>query len=376
MDHRDPRAARQALAVLVTALVMVGCGSTVTPSPPPTLETTPVPATDLTCPEAVFDPTASLGPAFANDIFVEGESEVIARAFIDGLSGLYARRPAADPCAWFSARGLRTAMETDPRLRDAIEGRSTVQAALELRVAFEGTYDLRRTPPTVPLSIVFDLPAGSRTTDQRSGTTTRSAGTQRAGLAVDFVFDGHRWLADLVGPVEGGDAAWTVMPTPLPPGDPCTGLTRDPAGASFDDASGTDFLVEPVRTGRPWCDALGHGRVVDAAQIALVTRYPCGRGRAAVLTLGLPLGMPIDPLLRHEFVRDPAGEFLAEGWIAAPYEADTPVPADAASTGWTNGNVELWMSPGDLDAAVYMHVGGAIERWPRTVGAWGVIDCN
>ncbi|HYO44730.1 MAG TPA: hypothetical protein VES19_16135, partial [Candidatus Limnocylindrales bacterium] len=373
---RHPSAIRSTLLILVTG-VLFGCGTTVVPSPPVSTSTTPVPATHLECQEVEFDPAASLGPEFANELFLRDESKEIARAFIDGLAGIYARRPNADPCALFTARGMRTAMETDARLRDVIEDRTRVESDLVLRVAFEeGDYDLRVSPPTVPLSIVFDLPAGSRTTDLRSGTTTLSPGDQRAGLHVTFVYDGHRWLADRVGRVEGEDAAWLVTPTLLPPGDPCTRFTPDPAGTPFDEMSGTDFLVDPPRPARTWCDAGGRGRVIDEAQLVLTTRYPCNRASAAVLTIGLPLGMPIDRLDRNEFVRDPADEFLAQGWVTAPFEPDATLPADAASTGWTNGNAELWISPSDLANAIYVRVGEATERWPRAADGWGVIDCN
>jgi hypothetical protein len=355
---------------------LAGCESTVVPSQPLTAPVTPVPESTLACPDLAFDPRASLGPEFANDLFLRDESAAIAGAFIDGIAGVYAQRPGADPCLLFTGRGLRTAMETDPRLRDAIEGRSRLESDVLLRAAFEGDYDLRVAPPTVPLTIVFDLAAGSRTTDVRSGTITRSPAVQRAGLHVDFVYDGHRWLADRVGPVEGEDAAWVSMPTPVPPGKPCTRFVRDPEGAPFDETSGTDFLVEPVRPRRTWCDADGRGRVVDEAQLALVTRYPCNRASAAILTIGLPLVMPIDPLVRNEFVRDPAGEFAARGWLTAPFEAPATMPPDAAFSGWTNGNVELWISPSDVDHAVYLRVGGMTERWPRAADAWGVIDCN
>ena len=371
-----------AVAVL---FVVLGCGSTVVPPGPEApasaslavpAAVTPVPETSLACPDVVFDPTASLGPEFGSDVFAGDESMGLARAFVDGVAGLYAWRPDADPCALFSARGLRTAMETDTRLRDAIEGRISVESDLVLRLALEGVYDLRVAPPTVPLSIVFDIPAGSRTTDVRSGTTTRSPAAERAGVAVTFVYDGHRWLADRVGPVEGDDAAWLAMPTLLPPGEPCTGFLRDPAGAPFDEMSGTDALSSPPTPGRPWCDAGGRGRVIDDSQLVLTTRYPCNRASAAVLSIGLPLGMPIDRLDRNEFVRDPAGAFLAQGWVTSPFEPDSTLPADAASTGWTNGNVELWISPSELEDAVFMQVGGVMERWPRAAEGWGVTDCS
>ena len=49
---------------------------------------------------------------------------------------------------------------------------------------------------------------------------------------------------------------------------------------------------------------------------------------------------------------------------------------DAVYTGWTNGNVELLIAPGDREAAIYLRRGDLVERWPRAVDPWGVIDCN
>jgi hypothetical protein len=95
-----------------------------------------------------------------------------------------------------------------------------------------------------------------------------------------------------------------------------------------------------------------------------------------VLTIGRPLGMPIDPLVRHEYVRDPVGEFRAQGWLTGPYVGDAVPPSDAAPTGWSNGNIEIWVSPSELDQAIYIKRGNAFERWPSAASQWGVTDCN
>ncbi|OGN87736.1 MAG: hypothetical protein A2X23_07850 [Chloroflexi bacterium GWC2_73_18] len=157
---------------------------------------------------------------------------------------------------------------------------------------------------------------------------------------------------------------WLTLPTSVAAARPCDGLQSE-AGSLFDeDVTGA------------WCDADGRGRAIASQELVLLTRYPCDEGHAAVLTIGRPLGMPIDPLLRWEYVRDPQGEFLAHGWIAEPWRGETTAPSDLLYTGWTNGNVELWISPSELDAAVYLRLGGARERWPRAVDPWGVIDCD
>ena len=80
--------------------------------------------------------------------------------------------------------------------------------------------------------------------------------------------------------------------------------------------------------------------------------------------------------MRWEYVRDPSREFLAQGWIREGFDADAELPADAAYTGWTNGNIEIWISPAELDRAIFIRRGRTIERWPRAAERWGVIDCN
>jgi hypothetical protein len=290
---------------------------------------------------------------FDNDIFVRDESEAIAADFVAGLSAIYADPDTADVCGFFTERGWRDALAFDPRLRAQGGGTSASGGDLVLRIAFEGNYDLRDRPPVVPLDIIFDIPAGAGT------------GVARDGLRVDFVFDGERWLADQVGEVTAENMAWVVLPSTPPPGPSCAGLVGDPDGAPFDE-----------RTERPWCDQGGHGRSLSSDQLAMQTRYPCDAGHAAVLHLGRPLGASLDPLDRWEYVRDPAGEFLEQGWLTAPYDGDATLPADATDTGWTNGNVDLWISPSDLDDAVYLVRGDIVERWSRVARYWGVIDCN
>jgi hypothetical protein len=316
------------------------------------------------CPPRPFDATASLGPELGSDIFVHDESEAIATAFLAALETIYAD-PAVDVCPFFTADGWASAMAFDPVLRAVRAGETLVAQDHVLRIAFEGTYDLRDRPPIVPIDIIFDVPAGAVITDVASGRTRTSSAVSRAGFHVDFVSDGHRWRADRMGPVTAENESWVVLPTTPPPGPPCAGFVRDPPGTPFDDTAG-----------RGWCDAGGLGRTIVSEQLVLLTRYPCDRAEAAVLTIGRPLGTAIDPLDRWEYVRDPAGEFQAQRWVTAPWDGDARLPVDAAATGWTNGNVNLWISPSEQERAVYLVRGTAVERWPRAAESWGVIDCN
>jgi hypothetical protein len=381
---------RSVLLMLVMAAAMTACGDRSVPS----ASSVPVPASSptasaasvapsasadagssVTCPEFAADPTASLGPEFDLETFENDAGRAIAAAFVDGLEQLYAGTAGVDPCQWFTGHGWQAAVAADARLREAVQGETTVRGDLVLRVGFDGTYDLRRRPPVYAADVIFDTAAGALVSDLTgSGGATDAA--SRTGLHVEFRYDGHRWLADDVAPVTGDYVSWTHLPSPLPPAPACTDFRRDPDGTGFDETAGDSFLTANPDA-RTWCDADGHGRVIrQTDELAFFTRFPCDRGRAAVLSVGNPLGAPMDPLVRYEYVQDPAGEFLERGWLTAPFQGNATLPKDAAYTGWTNGNIELWVSPAEFERAVYVRYGDVTERWPRATDAWGVTDCN
>jgi hypothetical protein len=339
-----------------------------TPRPTATIVPTdsPVPAgIGGTCPELSFDDAAQLPAVFDQEYFPGDESEVIARRFLTGLGRFYARPSEADVCTIFTRRGLETARILDARLAAVDRGDVTIDGELILRLRNEGQYDLRRRPPAVPLDVIFDIPAGARITNRISGEIVTTPATERLGFQLLLAFDGHRWLVDWVGPVSPSEAMWTRLPVPLPPAPPCRGFHRDPIGAPFDQDAD-----------RTWCDSHGAGRLIrQDDEIAVIVRYPCG-AKGTIITIGRPLGSRLDPLVRWEYMRDPDGKFRENGWLAARYLAHAALPEDAVDTGWSNGNIDLWISPRDLDRAVYMVRGNVVERWARAAESWGVTDCN
>jgi hypothetical protein len=337
-------------------------------SGPPVAEATPAPTEpprDDRCAPLAFDALAVPGPEFAEDIFVNDESRTITEAFLVGLSSLYAGGSNVDRCDLLTDRGLATMLLADRHLAAADRRDLLVDTSLVLRVAFEDDYDLRIKPPRVPIDAIFDLPAGATLTDPHTAAAATTTKDERVGLRLVFAYDGHRWRVDEAGSVSTAHADWAILPGPLPPGPKCERFDRDPPGARYDD-----------RQDRVWCDGNGKGhRLRIGQELSIITRYPC-KGHATILQIGRPLGAPIDRLVQWEYVRDPNGEFAANGWLAAPYDGDTRLPKDAVATGWTNGNVDLWISPSNLDRGIYLVRGDVVERWARATGSWGVIDCN
>ncbi|MEO5964079.1 MAG: hypothetical protein ABIR11_01345, partial [Candidatus Limnocylindrales bacterium] len=186
--RRDPDTRRVPSGTLDPTASMT---APVRPSAGPSSAVTP--GIGVSCPPAVFDPSASLGPVFAEDVFVHDESEGIARTGVAGLVRLYAGDPDADPCSVLTDHGLETAVVADPRLAAALRGQQTVRATPIFRQRLEHGYDLRALPPTVPLTVVFDLPAGATVTGLASGVATTTTDPERVGLGVTIVYDGHAW---------------------------------------------------------------------------------------------------------------------------------------------------------------------------------------
>jgi hypothetical protein len=159
----------------------------------------------------------------------------------------------------------------------------------------------------------------------------------------------------------------TPMPastqSPLASDQRCSRASSDTSDAGFDEHE------------RVWCDTQ-YGLPIKDDELTLLTGYPCGRERVARIWIGTPVGERIDTADRHEYLRDPDGYALGEGWIDQPWRGDDDPPSDARSTGWTNGNVELWVSPSEHERFVWLRRGSVFERWPRADSGWGVTDCN
>jgi hypothetical protein len=186
---------------------------------------------------------------------------------------------------------------------------------------------------------------------------------QHFAMEVSLQYNGQTggWRAVSLGP----PFEWHDDPPGLPaPAVKCPGLSRDRP----DDAD----LVR----GRRWCFGGSDGTLATREQVIVFDRYPCGTSRAAIMTLGWPVGAQVDHLDAYQFVRDPDGLFDRQWPLPIAYVADARLPRDAYSTGLTDGEFEIWVSPSAEAKAIWARHGRKFERWPRAPEEWGVIDCN
>ena len=332
--------------------------------PPPHTPPTPTRTPSAT---PVRDLPPELGAEYLPYEFIVSFS----RGFVADLFSYYDRqRPALDTL--FTERGLEEALVRDWRLREVEQGELRFSAEAELASFNEIAEDLKGDPPTFGIELLVDVAAGERIYLGRGGGLLEHVSSrQRRAMAFTMAYDWdlRRWRADGAGAPEVLD---TALPTQPPIGPPCpwraNGKTVE---QPFDDRPGI------------WCDGDGRGQRLRKEVVSMSTRYPCERERVAVLHFGWPLGTPQDraAYLNEgylEYGRDPEGYALESGWLmeGERFRADVELPEDAVYSGFTNRNIELWISPDELDRAVYVRSGGRFERWPHMGERWGVVDCN
>jgi nitrite reductase/ring-hydroxylating ferredoxin subunit len=94
----------------------------------------------------------------------------------------------------------------------------------------------------------------------------------------------------------------------------------------------------------------------------------CGWQSASFLTLAWPLGSDFRGASEgaaRSYVRDPEGVLGGDDAVPPP-DLVASLPDDASYTGYHRGDWQLWVSPSDVDQAVYLVARGrAVERWPR-----------
>jgi len=341
-------------------------------TPPATVSSAPMApsgaAASTAAPRAAANPTSrpteiAVTPPFTSDAY---DTAVIDDAIERFATGLTAQYDGADPAAmqrWFTEAGLRSAIAFDWRLRGSVRKQTALRGEFSV-LGYSTTHeDGLASPPILATDIGFMVAPGASLADPDTGVVVQTwSEPQRFAINVELLYDASiaGWRANRVGPATD-PLRWAAPPPRIP--TRCRGL-----GPKLPDRA--DPAAE-----RPWCLGGADGQAMSTNEVILFARVPCGETRASVLTVGWPVGSPIDFADIHQYVRDPDGGFDARWPLATDYDGDAPRPADAYTTTLTDGEFELWVSPKADGSAIWMRHGDRFERWPRA-GAWGVTDCN
>lgn len=364
---------RRRLTSLSLSIAIIALGCQASPTPRPTIDASTDPAASASAVDATVvavtpssEPPPSSPLAEASSAIDEDVWSAMVQRLLDELGPALAsqydgvERRVLD--RWFTAEGLASALEQDWRLRAAERGELVIDGRVQVRARTTILEDRAADPPRVDLEIGFVVEAPSSLIDPRTGSIVewfdgpRYFGVTYA-LRYDAEVDGFRIVA--VAP-HGGQIP--VRPSTVDAPTRCPGL--DPEAPSS----------HPVAS-IVWCFGGDDGTLAPIQVVGSWERVPCGSTSARVLVTGWPIGTPRDVGAEVTFVRDPDREFDRIWPLDEPWEADAELPDDAFSTGLTDGEYEVWVSPSAGDAAVWVAVDDRFERWPRA-GAWGVTDCN
>lgn len=285
-------------------------------------------------------------------------------AFVAALAKLY-RDPTPDSLdATFTDEGLDEAIAFDWRLRGAVRGETNHFGELSVRGGSFDTEAPTADPPTFDVDLSIVIAPGAELVDARTRALVQQWNDRQLfSMHVVFEYDlvGDRWQAASIGPAtpESFDAAPTLAPAVR-----CEGLSGNRPDRS-----------DPERS-RRWCFGGSDGTQAKSDVVNVIGDYPCGESRASIMTVGWPIGSPIDRWDDYHYVRDPDGRFEREDRLPIAYLPRTRLPKDGYSTGLTDGEFEIWVSPRMGPRAIWAKRTDTIERWPRVVDPWLVIDCN
>jgi hypothetical protein len=107
------------------------------------------------------------------------------------------------------------------------------------------------------------------------------------------------------------------------------------------------------------------GRDVESTELTTIAGPShCGWQSATMLFIGWPPGTRAATSAGSRmYVRDPHGAYSTTYRDRLVLHAT--LPADARSTGYRLGPIELYLSPTDQDDAIYVVAPSGTERWPR-----------
>jgi hypothetical protein len=157
-------------------------------------------------------------------------------------------------------------------------------------------------------------------------------------------------------------AACTAGRADQPETRPHVSAAGEPDDSSSSRGSVADYFSPPQPDPGPtWTKG---GRPVDRRELNSVAGPDhCDWQSAVMMHLGWPLGTVSQSTAEiRQFIRDPDG-VIGFG-VRAKLAIAVDLPDDVRNTGYRNGELELWLSPSDPDAA-YLRAGDDVERWPR-----------
>jgi hypothetical protein len=116
-------------------------------------------------------------------------------------------------------------------------------------------------------------------------------------------------------------------------------------------------------TGGAWTDDGGNEVSTDLLLSRPGPSDHCDWGSATFLFVGRNGTVPGIPAEWYDqYIRDPEDIFRSE--LAATFDGDATVPADARFTGYSTSTLELWLAPSD-PGSLYVRASEKFERWPR-----------
>lgn len=144
------------------------------------------------------------------------------------------------------------------------------------------------------------------------------------------------------------------LPAPLP-----TAPRRSAPGAAL----GAIFDATPAYPGYPWSR---DGRVVKPEELGTIAGPAhCGWQTATFLHIGWPVGtLSASSAQARQYIRDPRG--VIPGRLRPGQDLNVTLPSDARPTGYTYGQIRIYLSPSDQNDAIYVVGPTGAERWPRS----------
>ncbi|MDP9321611.1 MAG: hypothetical protein M3P16_11010 [Chloroflexota bacterium] len=127
------------------------------------------------------------------------------------------------------------------------------------------------------------------------------------------------------------------------------------------------FDAPPGHPGYGWSRD-GHGPV-DSAELATFGGPDhCHWQSATMMFIGWPIGTNATTFAQARYyLRDPQGVIGVD--FRDRLVRNATLPTDAAPTGYRLGPIQIFLSPGDQDEAIYVVSPSGAERWPRVVEA-------